>query len=314
MGAWPRVGLLLRAAAERFGLVLLLLLALLLVLLGKADLKLAAYLGNAGRDAVVPVLGALTRPVAALRQGADQLGGMLALEEANARLRLENRRLLVWQAEAARLAVENGSLRQVLKMPAVEEARLWTTVRIVADPGGPFVRTLLIDAGADRGIETGMAVVEESGMLGRVVAVGQRSARVLLITDLNSKVPVITERSRDQAVLEGTNDRRPELRFPPMNPSFSLGDRVLTSGRGGVLPAGLLIGEIAEIRDQHIVVRPFVDWDRLDYVAVLRRPAVRGPEATELGPASVTPLVAQADAQPAPALPSPTAPVPAARR
>ena len=268
-----------RGLAERYALAGLLLFSLGLVVLGKADIKAVQWMASRAGDLAAPLLSAIQEPVMAVRDAADGLGTVLALREENDRLREGNRRLLIWQGEAARLAVENESLRELMRMPRVEAAPLWTTARVVADPGGPFVRTLLIDAGADRGIETGMAVVDESGLVGRIVAVGQRSARVLLLTDLNSKIPVVTERSRDQAVLEGTNDRRPELRFAPMDPAFRPGDRVLTSGRGGVLPAGLLIGEIDEVRDQRIIVRPYVDWHRLDYVAVLRRAAIRPPEA-----------------------------------
>jgi rod shape-determining protein MreC len=268
LGDRPRLGLLLRGLAERYALAGLLLLSLALVILGKADIKAVRWLTARAGDLAAPVLAAVQEPVMTVRDAAD--------------------------GQAARLAVENEALRELARMPRVEAAPLWTTARVVADPGGPFVRTLLIDAGADRGIENGMAVVDETGLVGRIVSVGQRSARVLLVTDLNSKIPVVTERSRDQAVLEGTNDRRPELRFAPMDPSFRAGDRVLTSGRGGVLPPGLLIGEIDEIRDQRIIVRPYVDWARLDYVAVLKRLPTLPPEADQ--PAAPGPAVAAAPA------------------
>lgn len=276
---WPRVALLVRGAVERYALGGLILASIALIVLGKADVKAVGWLTGKMGDLVAPVLSALKEPVATVREAADGLATTLALREENARLREESRRLLVWQAEAARLAVENEALRQALRMPRVEAAPLWTTARVVADPGGPFVRTLLLDAGADRGIEKGMAVVDSTGLVGRVTSVGRASARVLLLTDLNSKIPVITERTRDQAILEGTNDRRPELRFLPKAPSFAVGDRVLTSGQGGVLPAGLLIGEIEEIRDQRTIVRAYVDWDRLDVVGVVLKAPVRSPEA-----------------------------------
>jgi len=165
-------------------------------------------------------------------------------------------------------------------MPAVSGARRRTTVRIVADPGGPFVQTRLIDAGRDRGLEKGMAVVDAYGMVGRIVEVGERSARVLLITDFNSRIPVLVERSRDQAILEGRNGPLAELRFLPMSPSFAVGDRVLTSGRGGLLPPGLPVGEIVHVDERRVLVRPLVDWDRLDYVAVLESDPVPAPDGS----------------------------------
>ena len=115
-----------------------------------------------------------------------------------------------------------------------------------------------------------MAVMTPPGMIGRVIAVGHRSSRILLLTDLNSKIPVIVERSGDQALLAGDNSAEPKLEFLPLNPRFQVGDRVITSGRGGVLPAGLMIGEISRIEGTRVAVRPAVDWQAIDFVAVLR--------------------------------------------
>lgn len=253
-------------------------LALALILLTKADIKLLSYLSERTADAVAWIAALPAGPLALVRRATDAAGSLLALEEENARLREENRRLVHWQNEAIRLAVQNAALREALKMPAVPGTRRRTTARIVADPGGPFVQTRLIDAGRDRGIEKGMAVVDAYGMVGRIVEVGERSARVLLITDFNSRIPVLVERSRDQAILEGRNGPLAELRFLPMSPSFAVGDRVLTSGRGGVLPPGLPVGEIVHVEERRVLVRPLVDWDRLDHVAVLESDPVPAPD------------------------------------
>jgi rod shape-determining protein MreC len=155
-------------------------------------------------------------------------------------------------------------------MPPAERALAATSARVVADSGGVFVHTLLVDAGAEQGVRDGMAAVNAQGLVGRVVDVGRRSARVLLVTDLNSRIPVVLERSGDQAILEGDNSPEPVLRFLPMNPGLAVGDRVLTSGRGGLLPPGLLIGQISRIGGRGVAVRPFVDWSRLDYLSLLR--------------------------------------------
>jgi rod shape-determining protein MreC len=150
---------------------------------------------------------------------------------------------------------------------------------VVADTGGPFVHTVIVDAGAMRGVSKGMAAVNERGLVGRVTGVGARSARVLLLTDFNSRIPVMVEPSRDHAILAGDNTHEPGLIFLPLNPSLAVGDRVVTSGRGGVLPPGLPIGVVGAIDEDKIAVTPFVDWDRLEYVRLLQYPAVTGPEA-----------------------------------
>jgi rod shape-determining protein MreC len=143
------------------------------------------------------------------------------------------------------------------------------------------VQTVIVNAGADQGVAKGMAAVNERGLVGRVIEVGRRSARVLLLTDFNSRVPVMVEPSRDQAILAGDNSREPALVFLPLNPRLSVGDRVVTSGRGGVLPPGLAVGVVSRIDDHKVTVAPFVDWDRLAYLRLLEYARVLPPEQLE---------------------------------
>src|SRR5215213_6863438 len=283
---WPRALAGLRGVADRAALGLLVGLSVLLLVLGKADVQIAGYVGERIGDAATPVLGALGQPVEAARRALDRVGELLAVYEENARLREENRRLLAWQAEAARLSVQNRALREMLKVPTTERAPAWTTARVVGDAGGPFVHSLLIDAGADRGVRKGMAALTPEGLAGRVVSVGRRSARVLLITDYNSKIPVVVDRSRDHAILEGDNSAEPALSFLPITAGFAVGDLVLTSGDAGLLPPGLVVGRVSAVDEGggKVSVRPLVDWSRLDYVSVLLYEGLPPPEADPTAP------------------------------
>ncbi len=269
---------LLRAFFERFALTLLIVVSAGLLVLSKADLKLVRTVEEMVADGMAPVMGLVREPVVAAQRLATRLGRFLAVYEENARLREENRRLLEWRAKAVRLEVQNRGLREMLAMPEPETAVRRTVARIIADSGGPFVQTRLIDAGGRRGVREGMAVIDERGLVGRVVHVGEASARVLLLTDFNSRIPVVVAGSRDRALLVGDNTPRPKLRFLPLSPGLRIGDRVLTSGADGLLPPGLPVGEITAVGEQGIVVTPFVDWRRLDEVAVLDyRPVVPPP-------------------------------------
>lgn len=298
---WRRALAQFRDVADRLVLGGLVALCVVLLVLAKADVQLAGFLAGRVGDVAAPVLGLANAPVLAARRGLDRLGELLAVFEENGRLREENRRLQAWQAEAARLSVQNDALRQMLDIPAAERAPARTTARVVGDSGGPFVHTRLIDAGAGRGVREGMAVVTPQGFAGRVIGVGRHSARILLVTDLNSKIPVMVERSRDRAILEGDNGPEPALRFLPVNPGLAVGDLVLTSGEGGLLPAGLSVGRVSAVGGQEVAkVRPFVDWGRLDHVAVLLDAGVRPPEADE-APAPAAPSAGAPAAVPAPA-------------
>ena len=263
---------------ERPVLVACVALAAVLLVLDKLEVQAVNKATALVGDQVVPLATLVREPISWSRQIGERLGGLFAVYAENERLKAENRRLLSWQTQAVRLGVENRSLRTMLEMPDALPEASRVNARIVADSASPFVHTRLIDIGADAGIMVGMAVLTPAGMIGRVVQVGSRSARVLLLTDLNSKIPVIVERSGDQALLAGNNSAEPRLDFLPLNPRFQIGDRVMTSGRGGILPAGLMVGEISRVEGPNVTVRPAVDWQAVDYVAVLRHAPLPPPE------------------------------------
>ena len=121
---------------------------------------------------------------------------------------------------------------------------------------------------ADR-IEKGDAVVNGEGLIGRVAEAGRRSGRVLLISDLNSRIPVVAEKSRIRAILAGDNSPSPKLAFLSPNARLDVGDRIVTSGHGGVFPSGLPVGRIASVADGVIRVEPFADFHRLEYVRII---------------------------------------------
>ncbi len=272
-----KVAIPLRILADRIALASLLFLSVVLLILSHNEAAIVTENSQRAADLVAPVLRVLNAPIVSIRETAAHFGEVLAVHQENERLREENRRLLSWQAEAVRLRIQNQSLRGLLQMPELPAGSIWTTAQIVADTGGPFVQTRLIDAGISKNVVTGMAAINQDGLVGRVVSVGENSARILLITDFNSRIPVIIENSRDRAILEGDNSGLPKLRFLPLDPDIKSGARVLTSGEGGLIPPGLLVGEIKSIANGDVRIVPFVDWTRLNYVSVLNREPILAP-------------------------------------
>jgi len=183
-------------------------------------------------------------------------------------LREQNARLLEWQSAALALAAENSTFRKMLNF-VPERGAAFSAARVIGDSGGVFVRSVLINAGAATGIERGDAVVSGEGLVGRVAEAGLQSARVLLITDLNSRIPVVSEKGRVRAILSGDNSAQPKLAFLPPNARLNLGDRIVTSGHGGVFPAGLPVGTISSVDDGVIRVSPFAEFDLLEYVRII---------------------------------------------
>jgi rod shape-determining protein MreC len=258
----------LRIFVQRFTFLGLIAAAVGLMVLGKAEAPLIERLRMVVADAFAPILAAVARPVATATDVAERVGQIVHVHAENARLREENDRLLQWQSVARKLEAENQSLREMLRFTS-EGAISYVSARVVGHAGGSFLRTVLVTAGARDGVAKGQAAVTGDGLVGRVTEVGDRAARILLLTDLNSIVPVMIETSRDRAVAAGDNSDRLRLLFLLQDARPQVGDRVVTSGHGGVFPAGLPVGVITSVDDGGVRVRPFVELDRLQYVRLV---------------------------------------------
>jgi rod shape-determining protein MreC len=256
-----------RQVTQRVSLLFLLTLAAGLLLLGRAESVLIKDLALTIGNATAPVLGALTQSAGGVRRGLDTLHHYLSVFDENARLRMEVERLHAWEAEAHRAEAENRSLQRLLRVRPEGVVR-FVTGRAIAEASGPFVRTVLVDAGGDDGVARNQAVLTADGLAGRVVSLGPHAARILLITDINSRIPVLLEHSRERGMLSGDNSGRPILEFLPPKVRPAVGQRVVTSGDGGVFPPGLPVGVVARSDDSEVRVQPFVDFDRLDYVQI----------------------------------------------
>lgn len=220
-------------------------------------------------DIAVPVLDVISRPVAAANRGFAEVGNLMNIYQENERLRTENDRLRSWQAEARQLAQENAAFRALLRAQP-EPGLTFVSARVVGDSGGPFVRALLLNAGSQDGVRKGEAAVNADGLIGRVVEAGKRSSRILLLTDLNSRVPVVVENTRYRGILEGDNSDTLVLEFVASGAGVRVGDRIMTSGHGGVFPAGIPVGMVSGLEDDATQVAPLVDFRTLEFVRVLR--------------------------------------------
>ncbi len=258
-----------RAFIQRFAFALLVVAAFGLMMLGRLDNDLVARTQIAIVDFVTPVMDVVSRPVAAAHRVADGIRDTLHLRNEIARLREENTRLMQWQIAARRLDAENAQFRAELGVKA-DIVPTFITARVIADSGGPFVRTILLNAGHRDGIKQGQAVTNARGVIGRVATVGARSSRVLLLSDFNSRVPITVSDARYRGVLSGDNSERPQVVFMSNQARVEPGDRIVTSGDGGMMPPGLPVGTVVSIKDGLIRVQPYVDWHRLEFVQVVR--------------------------------------------
>lgn len=257
-----------RAAAQRVVVPFLVLLSMMFIVLGKADVLLFDRLRVLIADAAAPVLSAVAQPVATVASGVRHVEGLFDLYQDNARLREENARLLQWQEVARRLEAENEQLRALTKYTP-EAAPHFVSAQVIANSGGAFARNVLVSAGRSEGARRGQAAVTGDGLVGRVAEVGERAARILLLTDLNSRIPVVLADTRQRAVMAGDNSDQPRLLYLPINVAVKPGERIVTAGSGGIFPPDLPVGVVASVDGGVVRVTPFAELSRLEYVRIV---------------------------------------------
>ncbi len=202
-----------------------------------------------------------------------------ALQRQNGDLRDELQRMKAWKEAALQLEQENAKLLDLNKV-RLDPALTVVTGQVLADSGSPFRQSVLLNVGGLRdGIMDGWAVTDGLGLAGRVSGVGDRSSRVLLLTDSASRIPVTIQPSGQRAVLSGDNSALPVLDFIEAPEEVRPGDRVISSGDGRVFPAGLLVGGVVLARDGRLRLRLAADYERLEFLRVLRSPVVSGIDA-----------------------------------
>ncbi len=258
-----RLSIPLRQALARLSLPVLIAAAFGTMLLGKADALLVERARMVLADMLSPIWAAVQQPVQATRDAVAEAQSLWEMRAENARLREENERLHRWQATALALEAENALLRRQLSW-VPDPAPAFRTARVVADAGGTYARAVLLAAGPNHQLRKGQIALDERGFVGRVTEVGNRSARVLLATDINSRIPVVLEGSRARAIMVGNNATRPRLQHWPEGVVPREGDRVVTSAEAGAFPAGLPVGVVRWSESGAAEVELFARMDRMD--------------------------------------------------
>ena len=246
----------------------LILISFSLMFLGKADLNALRNLRMGSAEFLAPVVDVVSAPIRTIETMIEGVRTVASLRAENVRLQGENDLLKRWRRRAEILESENRQLRSVTGA-AIVKNRTPITARAVTAPGGGFAHTVLISIGSEKGIVRGNPVVTADGLVGIVIDVGLTHARVLMISDINARIPVILASSSWPGLTVGQNGQFLDLQFLPGEANPKIGELVLTSGHGGVLPNGLAVGRVEQIKNGKILVRPAVDFRNLSYISVL---------------------------------------------
>ncbi len=215
-----------------------------------------------------PVSGVIAAPGRWTGLGLDFVRSYLFTASENRRLRAEVTEMRQWRDRALALQDTNDRYKALLGLrtdPPIPMA----SARVVSDSRGPFANTRLADAGSEKGVLVGNPVLNERGLVGRVVGVSSGASRVLLLTDIASRTPVMIDRTNARAILTGDGGPNPKLEYLRGVDPIQQGDRVVTSGDGGVVPRGLPVGAAVRGLDGRWRVVLFADDAAIDFVRIL---------------------------------------------
>lgn len=220
-------------------------------------------------DLITPALSLVTSPFQNAADAVGEVSGIASLRAENAKLKSENVRLREWYQTALMLQAENQSLQDLLNLK-IDPAHEYITARVISDAGSTFVKTLLVSVGkGDNNVQKNQAVLTNTGMIGRIIEVGNKASRILLLNDINSRVPILIEGTSQRAIMYGNNNDTPILKHLPHDASIQVGARVVTSGHGGVFPPGLPIGRIEKSKEGQFFVKLFAEMDKVNYVRII---------------------------------------------
>ncbi|GAA6164106.1 rod shape-determining protein MreC [Pelagimonas sp. KU-00592-HH] len=220
-------------------------------------------------DAVLPSFDWTMTPVTATVDLFRDFQSYQRIVEQNRELRRELQQMKAWKEAALQLEQENARLLD-LNNVRLDPRLTYITGVVLADSGSPFRQSVLLNIGARDGVVDGWAAMDGIGLVGRISGTGRNSSRVILLTDSSSRIPVVVQPSGQRGLVEGDNTPAPYLDFLENTDQVRPGDRVVTSGDGGVFPAGLLVGQVASDPGGRLRVRLSADYERLEFLRVLR--------------------------------------------
>ena len=254
---------------HRILLGLVILVSVFLLILWRSDNPRLERLRMSLVDALIPSMSQVAEPLELASEMSRNYYNFFDVYNQNRDLRREIQRLHAWRETARQLEEENAQLRALNNVRLAPHST-FVTGDVIADSGGPFRQSALVNVGARDGVVDGSAAVDGNGLVGRVVGVGKHATRLLLLTDFSSRVPVLVHPSGLRAILAGDGTSAPLIEFLESPEKVTPGDPVRTSGDGGVFPPDLAVGRLVALPGGTWRVALSADYDRLEFVRLLR--------------------------------------------
>ena len=266
---------------KNFMMAGLFVIALLLILVHKIDLGVISGVSKGIFYITSPLIHIVTLPAEGINLVYKKTSDVLNVYQENIRLKKENEELFLLKDRMKAIKAENKILKKLLHHYDLPEIKTHTA-HVIAETGNAFTNTLIIYLGDNASeIKPGYPVVDSHGLIGRIDIVSGKYARVTLITDINSKIPVISQKSRDKGILVGDNTAQLKLIFAPLISELQKGDLLVTSGAGGGLPSDIPVARIQSIELETITAVPLFKASEIEIVKILFYEDNPSPETLE---------------------------------
>ena len=261
-----RSAFLAKGSKQRFSLFVLVVLSILLIFIETIDTKPLNYLRSFIKDTIYRGSLVISTPSKSFSNFSGYIKEHMNLYSNYIELKKENNELRNDITKSEFLELENNQLRKLIEEQVASPSNL-VSARVMLDKTSPYLNSFIINTGSNKNVKNGMAVLDGKNFIGRIVDVNFFSSRVLLVSDLNSRIPVIVEPSAYHAILNGRGKNEPTLEYLPENHNVKDGDKVYTSGKEGIFPSGIPIGEVKLNKDL-IQVLLFSDLSQITFINI----------------------------------------------
>jgi len=266
VGISIRSALLDKGTKQKFSLIALVIISIILIVVEKIETKPLNIFRSFFEDVIYRSSIVIASPSKGIENFSSFIKGHLNLYRNYNELKKENDQLKNNISKENFLELENSQLRKLIDEQVISNNNL-LSARVMLDKQSPYLNSYIINSGSNKNIKNGMAVLDGKNFIGRIVDVNFFSSRVLLISDLNSKIPVLIEPSASHAILNGRGSKEATLEYLPKKHTVKDGDTVYTSGKGGIFSPGIPIGKVKIVEKAFSVIL-FSDLDQVTFINI----------------------------------------------
>ena len=266
VGIAIRSAFLRKGSQQRYSLFALIIISVILIFLETIEAKPLNMVRGIIKDVVYRSAVVVSLPSKIFSNTYNFFENHFQLYSNYTELKKENSKLKKNISKSDFLELENNQLRQLIDEQVKSKSNL-LSARVMLDKQSPYLNSFVINIGSNKEIKNGMAVLDGENFIGRIVDVNFFSSRVLLVTDLNSKIPVVSEPSGNHAILSGHGNNEPTLEYLSENHKVKNGDKIYTSGKEGIFSPGIIIGE-AKVKKEKIEVLLYSDLTQITFINI----------------------------------------------